>query len=412
MLFAIFFKMPHILLYKQSLSDLLSRLKPREEGVGECVIQYLGAFLSGSEVLIPTNIVTKTGCMRFTIKVLQKGENTMVKIGTGIKVESNYLIKEAIKRIGLLTGGRIVWSNLNINKKVDYFFDYSKRFEVNIDIFENVRGIFKNENPLNVEIGFGNGEFLLYQAQKKKNENFIGFEVESKNFSLVKKKLHDLNLDNVKIMRCDGTFAMDVLFEDESIKNIFLHFPSPWFKEKNIKHAVVNKDFVDLISHKLVKGGSFELVTDNYPYLAYSIELFDKSGFFLRKEVDINPEREVTTYFERRWRRKGRTIYGIKCFKIKKQNKERKPLYKRIDFPIETGIPQKCSIKRGEAILRILNVYSSLYSSDLFMEAIVGEIKYPQHAYFHLKKEKGHFLLYPFTSIIPTEGVENSLMYI
>ena len=408
--------MPHILLYKQSLSDLLSCLKPKEEKVGSCLIQYLDVFVSDNEVLIPTNIITETGCVRFVIKVLQKGENIMLKIGTGAKVEANYLIKEAVKRIGLFiqknTNSHIVWSNLSINKKMDYFFDYSKRFEIDIDAFRNVHNLFKNENPLNVEIGFGNGDFLLYQAQKERSKNFIGFELESKSFSLVKRKLGDLGLNNVKIMRCNGTFAMDVLFEDESVENIFLCFPSPWFKEKNIKHAVVNKDFVDLISHKLMKGGSFELITDNYPYLAYSVELLDQSGFFRKGEVDINSKREVVTYFERRWKRKGRTIYGIKYFKTKGQDEKKESLYKKIDFPIATNMPHRCSIKRGKAILRILDVYSSLYSPDIFVEAIVGEIKYPQHAYFHLKKGKTHFFLYPFTSLVPTEGVESSLMYI
>jgi tRNA (guanine-N7-)-methyltransferase len=337
----------------------------------------------------------------------------MIKLGTGVKAEVNYLIKEAVKGVGLFiqknTNSHIVWSNLNINKKMDYFFDYSKRFEIDLNTFRNIHNLFKNENPLNVEIGFGNGEFLLYQARKERNKNFIGFELESKNFSLIKRKLYDLDLNNVKIMRCNGTFAMDALFHDESIENIFLCFPSPWFKKKNIKHAVANEDFVDLISHKLMRGGSFELVTDDYLYLAYSIELLKQSGFFQKGEVNINPRREIATYFERRWKRKGRTIYGIKYFKTKVQNKKKKPLYKKIDFPIATNMPHKCLIKKEKAILRILDVYSSLYSSDIFVEAIVGEIKYPQHIYFHLKRGKTHFFLYPFTSLIPTEGVENSL---
>jgi len=408
--------MPHILLCKQSLSDLLSCLKPKEEKVGSCFIQYLDVLVSDNEILIPINIITETGCIGFVIKVLQKGENTMIKLGTGVKVEVNYLIKETLKRIGLFiqknTNSHIIWSNLNINKKMDYFFDYSKRFEIDLNTFRNIHNLFKNENPLNVEIGFGNGEFLLYQAQKERSKNFIGFELESKSFSLVKRKLWDLSLNNVKIMRCNGTFAIDALFHDESMENIFLCFPSPWFKEKNIKHAVVNEDFVDLISHKLMKGGSFELVTDNYPYLAYSVELLKQSGFFQKGKVNINPKREIATYFEKRWKRKGRTIYGIKYFKTKVQNKKKKPLYKKINFPIVINMPHKCSIKKENMILRILNIYNSLYSSDIFIEAIVGEIKYPQHVYFHLKKGKTHFFLYPFTSLVPTEGVENNLMYI
>ena len=135
---------------------------------------------------------------------------------------------------------------------------------INDEKIESVE-IFNNHNPLNIEVGVGNGEFIEYYADKYKDENFMGFEIARSIFLKAKKRICKSNLTNVRLINYDGTFFIKLL-KGEAVKNFFINFPDPWHKRRHKKRRILKPDFLKILVSKLERGGNLFIVTDHEDY--------------------------------------------------------------------------------------------------------------------------------------------------
>ena len=97
----------------------------------------------------------------------------------------------------------------------------------------NWNSIFKNNNPIYIEIGMGKGNFIIENALRYKNINFIGIEKYDSVIVRAIQKSNGLPLDNLKILRIDANKLMDVF--DKEIDTIYLNFSDPWPKKDIVK---------------------------------------------------------------------------------------------------------------------------------------------------------------------------------
>lgn len=194
---------------------------------------------------------------------------------------------------------------------------YEKCFPIQWETF------FKRKRDIFVEIGFGNGEFLVEMAKRYPEKNFVGFELSITSMVKIQKKIHDFNLENIRVILEDGRFALREFFEDESVETVVVNFPCPWPKKAHEERRITYGDFIDTLSVVLKPKGTFELVTDERWYAEEVIEKLLESGYFYVEDILENPEKPVETRYEKKWKSRGKKIFLVKACKKKKGKIER-----------------------------------------------------------------------------------------
>ncbi len=177
--------------------------------------------------------------------------------------------------------------------------------------------IFGRKAPLAVEIGCGNGEFLCAWAEANPQWNFVGVELSLESTERILKRVLQMNLPNVRVIRDDARFVLREFFPENSVEQVVMNFPDPWPKERHRHRRVVIPSFVQTLAAVLVPEGVYELVTDQQWYAEEAATMFRENGCFRVEPLVRNPHRPVSTKYERKWRAEGRSVYQLRAVKIK-----------------------------------------------------------------------------------------------
>ena len=103
--------------------------------------------------------------------------------------------------------------------------------------------LFNNTNPINAEIGIGKGDFIIENAIKYPNINFIGIEKYDSVIVRAIQKSNELELNNLFLLRMDAG-DIDQVFNHE-INTIYLNFSDPWPKERHAKRRLTSNIFLE-----------------------------------------------------------------------------------------------------------------------------------------------------------------------
>ena len=166
--------------------------------------------------------------------------------------------------------------------------------------------IFNNDNPINIEIGMGKGDFIIGMAEKYPDINFIGIEKYESVMVRAIEKLVDKNIPNLKLIRMDATY-IDRVF-DKEINTIYLNFSDPWPKKRHAKRRLTSEIFLSLYDKIFVSIPHIIQKTDNIGLFAYSLESLSKYGYTLDKvsldlaSLDID---NVITEYENKFMNMG-----------------------------------------------------------------------------------------------------------
>jgi tRNA (guanine-N7-)-methyltransferase len=163
-------------------------------------------------------------------------------------------------------------------------------------------GHFGRQAPLHLEIGFGNGEFLVQQALKAPECNFVGIELEWASIQRGLRKLAQAEASNVRLLLADARVALERLFVPQSLQRVVALFPCPWPKARHVKHRLFSHAFLRLLNSRLCPAGEVQLVTDHAAYAQWVIEEAVDTGFETRCQV-VAPQ--FSTKYERKWHDKG-----------------------------------------------------------------------------------------------------------
>ncbi len=174
---------------------------------------------------------------------------------------------------------------------------------------------FHNQAPLGVEIGCGNGEFLVEWARHQPQWNYVGIELSLASGERIQSRISQYGLSNVRFIRDDARFVLRELFPESSVHQILMNFPDPWPKEKHKERRMINTHFIGTLSGVLVSGGIFELFSDQKWYVNEARENIVTTGLFESSEIAENESRPVSTKYERKWRGLHRRIYQLRVIK-------------------------------------------------------------------------------------------------
>ena len=186
--------------------------------------------------------------------------------------------------------------------------------------------VFKNQNPIVVELGCGKGEYSVGLAKSFPDKNFIGIDIKGARFWFGAKEAVEKNLNNVAFLRTQIELV-DCFFDHDEVDEIWITFPDPQIKYRRTKHRMTHPDFLDRYKKILKKDGIVHLKTDSEFLHGYTLGLLQGQGHeIISAHHDIYgaPEyepgtpllREIKTYYEGLFSAKGKTITYIK-FRIK-----------------------------------------------------------------------------------------------
>ena len=186
--------------------------------------------------------------------------------------------------------------------------------------------VFKNENPIVLELGCGKGEYSVGLAKSFPEKNFIGIDIKGARFWFGAKEAHEKNLNNAAFLRTQIELV-DCFFDQDEVDEIWIPFPDPEIKYRRTKHRMTHPDFLDRYRKILKKDGIIHLKTDSEFLHGYTLGLLQGQGHeIISAHHDIYgaPEyepgtpllREIKTYYEGLFSAKGKTITYIK-FRIK-----------------------------------------------------------------------------------------------
>jgi tRNA (guanine-N7-)-methyltransferase len=164
--------------------------------------------------------------------------------------------------------------------------------------------LFPRTQPCEVELGSGDGSFLVDYAVRNPGINLIGVERLLGRLRKMDRKGRWAGLANLRCVRMEASYFLEYLLPQHSAQALHIYFPDPWPKRKHHRRRLINHHFVQTACQALAPGGAVWLRTDDADYFAQMRAVFGASPFF--EETQTPPAlAALVTDFERAFQQKG-----------------------------------------------------------------------------------------------------------
>ena len=196
-----------------------------------------------------------------------------------------------------------------INNSLYIVFDYK-------DYCGKWNKLFNNNNPIEIEIGCGKGDFIIEKALNNPNINYIGIE---KYDSVVCRCLSKIpsGLKNIKIIRMNAQ-EIDLVFYKE-ISKIYLNFSDPWPKKRWHDRRLTSNIFLKKYDNLFIKDKEIIQKTDNQDLFEYSVMSLSNYGYIIKNiSLDLHNseiQNNIETEFEKKYIKIGKKIYYLEAIK-------------------------------------------------------------------------------------------------
>src|SRR6266403_3765050 len=100
--------------------------------------------------------------------------------------------------------------------------------------------MFSTAQPLEVELGSGDGSFLVEYAARYARHNFIGVERLLGSIRKMDRKGQRAGLTNLRGVRIESSYFLEYLLPPHSVAALHIYFPDPWPKRKHRRHRLIN----------------------------------------------------------------------------------------------------------------------------------------------------------------------------
>lgn len=169
--------------------------------------------------------------------------------------------------------------------------------------------LFGNDQPVEIEVGFGKGLFLVENSQGRPDVNFLGIEIIRKYQLFTATRIAKRNLTNVRLMCADARHVLAVQVAADSVQAVHVYFPDPWWKNRHQKRRLFTSAFAAACERVLVPGGRLWLISDVESYFQVMTETVAAQTKLLAEPWPESPDDAGRTNFERKYRKEGRPIY-------------------------------------------------------------------------------------------------------
>jgi tRNA (guanine-N7-)-methyltransferase len=164
--------------------------------------------------------------------------------------------------------------------------------------------LFPTGQPLEVELGSGDGSFLAEYARRHPACNFIGVERLLGRIRKLERKGRRAGLTNLRGVRIECSYFLEYLLPPGSAAALHIYFPDPWPKRKHRRYRLINERFPALAKQALAPGGMVYLRTDDEDYFQQMVTVFQASKEFCKAETS-DELAALLTDFEKDFQARG-----------------------------------------------------------------------------------------------------------
>lgn len=168
------------------------------------------------------------------------------------------------------------------------------------------------DKPVVMEIGFGNGDFMVHLAEKHADWQLVGVEIYLPGVAKCVSRLEQAGvIERCRISQLPAQYVLEALTDENMLDGIFVNHPDPWPKARHHKRRIIQKDMAELMVSRLKKSGFIKLATDKPDLAEWMQEILDATpgltnvagkGGFIERDED-----RPHTRFEKRGLNEGRT---------------------------------------------------------------------------------------------------------
>ena len=164
--------------------------------------------------------------------------------------------------------------------------------------------LFPKDQALELELGAGDGSFLVNQALQHPERNFIGIERLLGRIRKLDRKGRHAGLTNLRAIRIESSYFVRYLIPPHSVSALHIYFPDPWPKRKHRRHRLINEEFPGLAHQALAPEGAVFMRTDDRAYFEQMLAVFGASPLFRPFETP-RALAEMLTDFEKEFQKRG-----------------------------------------------------------------------------------------------------------
>lgn len=168
----------------------------------------------------------------------------------------------------------------------------------------NWSDLFSEAQPVEVELGSGDGGFLVQYAAANRDRNFLGVERLLGRIRKIDRKGRRAGLSNLRATRLEASYVVQYLLPHGSIRAMHIYFPDPWPKRRHHKHRLITSRFAESVRAVLEPGGTIYLRTDDRHYFDQMLAVFGANPAFAAVDTPGSLS-SVLTDFERGFNARG-----------------------------------------------------------------------------------------------------------
>lgn len=173
--------------------------------------------------------------------------------------------------------------------------------------------VFGNDHPVEIEVGFGKGLFLLTASQAHPETNYLGIEIDRAYQLYTATRLAKRQIPNVRLACADARMFLHDRVPDQSVQALHVYFPDPWWKKRHRKRRLFTAEFAEECVRVLKLGGRLQLATDVEEYFAEIQALLGRQAGLqmLPAPPPRQPQHDFDylTNFERKYRQEAKAIF-------------------------------------------------------------------------------------------------------
>lgn len=221
-------------------------------------------------------------------------------------------------------------------------------FQYPINIAGKWSGVFKNPNPVTLELACGKGEYALGMGRMYPKRNFIGVDVKGNRIWVGAKAALQENVQNVVFLRSQID-SLAGYFSACEISEIWLPFPDPQLRSSKHKKRLTHPKYLRMYEKFLKPGGLIHLKTDSPLLFHFTHRVISLYGLTLHRSFDdlyshaeIAPELSIITHYEGLDIARSSRIHYL-CFSLPPEllPVEKDNLLKEWVFETEKDLPEK-----------------------------------------------------------------------
>ena len=184
--------------------------------------------------------------------------------------------------------------------------------------------VFKNNNPIVLELGCGRGEYSVGLGSHFPNKNFIGLDIKGARIWKGAKQAIDQKLNNIFFIRTHIDLITS-FFAPNEFDEIWITFPDPQPQESRARKRLTAPMFIERYKQLLKPNGIIHLKTDNEGFFRYTLEEIERNNFNLIEHTfnlydeelkNLDPKTQeilsIKTYYENLFSKKGHKIHYLK----------------------------------------------------------------------------------------------------